>query len=274
MAAGWKLTFITDNIDAAEAALDAYGATIWATDKQESGVSFEVYFETEPDISTLYLPNDANASLEPLPDIDWVSESQKGLPPVIAPPFYLHGTHDAPRRGGWRNIEMQAGLAFGSGHHGTTLGCIILLADYLKRHKPRHIADIGCGTGILAIAAAKAGCRHILASDSDPVAITVTRENMQLNNVSPHIRAFPAMGMAHRRYHGRRFDLILANILASPLRFLASDFERHLTDRGQIIIAGLLNEQARSVIARYRQVGLRIEQKIIIGPWTSLRFKR
>ena len=274
MAAVWKLTFITEHIDATEAALEDFGATIWATNKHESGISFEVYFEAEPDINALRLPDNARAALEQLPDIDWVSESQKGLPPVIAPPFHLHGTHDAPRRGGWRNIEMQAGQAFGSGHHGTTLGCIVLLAEHLKRHKPRHIADIGCGSGILAIAAAKARCRNIIASDSDPVAVKVTRENTQLNNVSPHIRAFPAMGMAHPLYHGHRFDLILANILAAPLCGLAADFERHLTDRGQIIIAGLLNEQARSVIARYRQAGLRIEQKIIIGPWTSLRFKR
>ena len=274
MSAVWKLVFTTDDHARGETALEAFGATVWSTGKTDGGTCFEVYFEQRPDISGLSLPADATPVLLQLPDTDWVSESQKGLPPVSVPPFYLHGSHDAPMRGNRLNIEMQAGIAFGSGHHGTTQGCLALLAEHLKRHRPRHIADIGCGTGILAIAAAKAGCRSVLASDNDADAVAVARDNCRLNKVAPRIDCFPAVGLQHEKYLGRRFDLILANILARPLRELARDFDRHLARTGRIIIAGLLNEQARSVIAGYRAVDLKVEQKIIIGPWTSLCFKR
>ena len=106
MPSAWKLTFTTIDKEAAETALENFGATIWATDVDNEATRFEVYFETEPNVGALALPTDAIADLAPLPDKDWVSESQKGLPPVIVPPFYLHGSHDAPRAGAWRNIEM------------------------------------------------------------------------------------------------------------------------------------------------------------------------
>lgn len=270
----WKLTFTTVDSEAAETALEAFGATIWASDVYKAATRFEVYFETEPNVAALGLPADAIAKLAPLPDMDWVSESQKGLPPVIVPPFYLHGSHDAPRGGGWLNIEMQAGNAFGSGHHGTTQGCLALLAAHMKAHRPRHIADIGCGSGILAIAAAKAGMRHILASDNDPIAVAISKVNLRLNAVAPRIHCFTAEGLAHRAYQAKRFDLILANIMAAPLRHLARDFKSHLTQDGRIIVSGILNEQARRVIARYRAADLIVERKIIIGAWTSLCFRR
>lgn len=176
MPTSWKLSFTAKDSAAAEAALEAFGATLWATTQAKGGTRFEVYFDGQPDLTTLDLPADAKQQLAALPDKDWVAESQSGLPPVVAPPFHLHGTHDAPRRGGWRNIEMQAGAAFGTGHHGTTLGCLMLLSDMLKQHTPRRVADIGCGSGVLAIAAAKAGCHAVLASDNDPLAVAVARE--------------------------------------------------------------------------------------------------
>ena len=274
MPSAWKLTFTTIDKEAAETALENFGATIWATDVDNEATRFEVYFETEPNVGALALPTDAIADLAPLPDKDWVSESQKGLPPVIVPPFYLHGSHDAPRAGAWRNIEMQAGNAFGSGHHGTTQGCLALMAVHMKAHAPHHIADIGCGSGVLAIAAAKTGACHILASDNDPTAVAVTRTNARLNGVAPRIHCFTAEGMAHRAYQAKRFDLILANILAAPLRDLAADFKRHLTPHGRVIVSGILNEQARRVIARYRSHDLVVERKIVIEAWTSLCFKR
>lgn len=274
MAATYKLSFTTNAPSEAEAALEAFGASVWATQETDSGTFFEVYLEADPRAEALSLPPDCAPLVEQLPTKDWVSASQEGLPPIIMPPFFVHGRHDAPRACGWLNVEMQAATAFGSGHHGTTQGCLALLQDYMKRHRPRHIADIGCGSGILSIAAAKAGCRHIIASDIDAEAVNVTAHNARLNGVAPHIRAFPAQGMAHRLYHKRRFDLILANILAIPLYQLAADFERHLAPSGRLMIAGLLNEQARRVIARYRAFNLIVEQKIIIGAWTSLCFKR
>ena len=274
MPATWKLSFATVDKAAAEEALEAFGATIWATDVDNQATRFEVYFETEPNFAGLVLPADAKLEVIALPDKDWVSESQKGLPPVIVPPFYLHGSHDAPRGGGWLNIEMQAGNAFGSGHHGTTQGCLALLAAHMKAHQPRHIADIGCGSGVLTIAAAKAGCRDILASDNDPIAVAISTANIRLNGVTPRVTCFTAEGMAHRAYQAKRFDLILANIMATPLRHLARDFKSHLTQNGRIIVSGILNEQARSVMARYRAHDLTVERKIVIGAWTSLCFKR
>lgn len=274
MSRTWKLSFETADSAAAEQALETFGATVWANGVADAVTSFEVYFESCPNLDNLVLPPDATAQLEQLPDKDWTTASQQGLSPITIPPFYLHGSHDAPRSGGWLNIEMQAGVAFGSGHHGTTQGCLVLLAHHLKRHRPRHIADIGCGSGTLAIAAAKAKCQDILASDIDDTAVRTTRANSRFNHVAPHITSFTAIGMAHRAYHARRFDLILANILAAPLTGLAQDFEQHLTRHGRVIVSGLLNEQARNIIARYRQVDLTVERKIIIGAWTSLCFKR
>ena len=273
--ATYKLSLTTTQADAAEIALENFGATIWATqDDKTGGTRFEVYFDTPPDISALHLPPDAAPVVENLPAKDWVGESQAGLPPITIAPFYLHGQHDAPRGGGWRNIEMQAATAFGSGHHGTTQGALALLSAHLKRHHPRHMADIGCGTGVLAIAAAKSGVRHILASDIDPDAIHVARQNMRRNQVAPHVTAFPATGMAHPQYRARRFDLIIANILALPLRQLADAFHRHLSPNGRVIIAGILTPQARRIIARYRAADLIVERKITIGAWTSLCFRR
>ena len=274
----WKLTFTTHELQAAEAALEAFGATTYSTERPEdlndAPWLFSIYFDGKPALDGLTLPKDAAPHLECLPDTDWVSESQENLPPVRIPPFYLHGSHDAPMRGGWRNIEMQAGLAFGSGHHGTTQGCIHLLAALLKHKRPRHIADIGCGSGTLAIAAARAGLRDILAIDNDPIAVEVTRANMRVNGVAPRIRTFTASGMAHANYHGRRFDLIFANIMARPLIKLATAFEAHLAHDGRLILSGLMNEQARKVMARYHACGLRVETKTIIGQWTSLCLKR
>ena len=274
----WKLEFITHHDAAAEAALDAFGATTYSTERTHDAPDapwrFGIYFDGKPDLTDLVLPADAQADLAELPARDWVAESQTNLPPVRVRPFYLHGSHDRPLRGGWRPIEMQAGQAFGSGHHGTTQGCLSLFASLLKHKHPCRVADIGCGSGTLAIAAAKAGCASVLASDNDAVAIAVARDNIRLNGVAPAITSFVATGMQHRSYHGQQVDLIFANIIARPLIALATNFEKHLAKDGRLIISGLMNEQARKVSARYRACGLHIERRKIIGQWTSLCLKR
>lgn len=271
----WKISFTTRHVEPAEAALEAYGASAWSTLKAADGTAFEVYLPQPPEMDRLTLPPDAHPMVMHMPPHDWVSESQQNLPPVRIAPFYLHGSHDKPMSGGWRNIEMQAGLAFGSGHHGTTQGCLQAFATVLKGRKPpTRIADIGCGSGTLAIAAAKAGARQVWASDVDADAVAVTRRNAQLNQVSPQMTVLTAAGLAHPAYYGQQFDVIFANILAKPLLTLASTFERHLAANGTLIISGLLNEQARSVKARYRACGLKPTQQIIIGQWTSLALMR
>ena len=271
----WKISFTTRYSDMAEAALEAFGATTWSTLKTQDGVAYDVYLPEVPQMNRLTLPPDARAEVTHMPPHDWVSESQQNLPPVRIAPFYLHGSHDKPMPGGWRNIEMQAGLAFGSGHHGTTQGCLQAFATMLKGRKPpTRIADIGCGSGTLAIAAAKVGARHIWASDVDADAVAVTRCNARLNQVLPQLEVFAAAGMAHPAYHGQQFDVIFANILATPLITLAPNFEHHMARNGTLIISGLLNEQARSVKARYRACGLKPTQQIVIGQWTSLALMR
>ena len=196
--------------------------------------------------------------LEHVPDEDWVSRSQQNLPPVQVPPFFLFGHHDRPHaRHARHHIEMDAGLAFGSGHHETTQGCLHLLAHVLKKHRPAQAADIGTGSGILAIALAKAGCRHVFACDNDPDAVRVARQNFKINNLPAHIRPIWCNGLAHpaARQAGP-FDLIMANILAAPLITMASTMAMHLAPAGQLILSGLLNTQRQRVVARYRHAGL------------------
>ncbi len=285
----WKITLTTTRPEDAEAALEAAGVTaIGALPviDDDSGLyekpvigarhQLEGYFDFEPVIAHMNLPEDTLAEIEKLPATDWVSDSQKNLPPVCVPPFYVHGTHDRlAQRGSRKLITMEAGLAFGSGHHGTTQGCLALFADVLRRSKPNHVADIGCGSGTLAIAAAKSGCRHIMASDNDPDAVRVTAQNARLNGVAPQIQALLATGMAHQRLRDAApYDLIFANILARPLHGLAAEFEHALAADGRLILSGLLHEHVRPILARYRQHGFIPEQRHQRGAWTSLLLRR
>ena len=285
----WKITLTTTEPEAAEAALQAAGVSVIGAlpvidddsglyEKPVVGARhlIEGYFDFEPVLANLNLPHDTEAQIEKLPVTDWVSDSQKNLPPVYVPPFYVHGTHDRlVHRGSRKLIAMEAGLAFGSGHHGTTQGCLALFADVLRRTKPKHVADIGCGSGTLAIAAAKSGCRHIMASDNDPDAVRVTVQNARLNGVAPQIQTLLATGMAHQRLRDAApYDLIFANILARPLHGLAAEFERALHPQGHLILSGLLLEHVRPILARYRQHGFYQQQHHQRGAWTSLLMGR
>jgi ribosomal protein L11 methyltransferase len=203
---------------------------------------------------------------------DWVKASLEDLVPVPAGRFVVHGAHDrarvAPNKLG---IEIEAALAFGTGHHGTTRGCLLLLDHVLKAHYPRRVLDLGTGTGVLAIAAAKALHNEVLASDIDPPSVRVARENGMLNHVGQFVRAVRATGFSSPDFaaHGP-FDLVLANILANPLRQLAGPMARHLAPRSLVILSGLLTPQATSVIAAYRARGLVPLRHLKIEGWSSL----
>jgi ribosomal protein L11 methyltransferase len=218
------------------------------------------------------LPLRDSITVAPLPDIDWVRRSLEGLPPVIAGRFFLHGSHDrGKRRPGGVSLEIDAGTAFGTGHHPTTLGCLLALDALLKRRKPRRILDIGCGTGILALAAAKALRSSALASDIDPEAIRVTRSNVAQNEASPLIRTVTASGVAHPLIRaGAPYDLIFANILARPLISVAQPLSRVLAPGGTIILSGLTNDQARAVLATYRNRGLVPDRMISLASWMTM----
>jgi ribosomal protein L11 methyltransferase len=204
---------------------------------------------------------------------DWVKASLAELVPVPAGRFVVHGQHDRARVPQNKlGIEIEAALAFGTGHHGTTRGCLLLLDHVLKtRHRSARVLDLGTGTGVLAIAAAKALHNPILASDIDDASVRVARENAELNDVGRLVQVIRATGFAAPDFarHGP-FDLVLANILANPLRQLAGPMSAHLAPAALVILSGLLTPQAKSVIAAYRSRGLVPLRHLRIEGWSSL----
>jgi ribosomal protein L11 methyltransferase len=203
---------------------------------------------------------------------DWVKASLEDLVPVPAGRFVVHGAHDRTRVPHNKlGIEIEAALAFGTGHHGTTRGCLLLLDHVLKACRPRRVLDLGTGTGVLAIAAAKALHGKVLASDIDPPSVKVARENARLNGAGNRVQAIRATGFAAPEFAGcGPFDLVLANILANPLRQLAGPMSQHLAPLGFVILSGLLTHQAASVIAAYRARGLVPVRHLKIDGWSSL----
>jgi ribosomal protein L11 methyltransferase len=203
---------------------------------------------------------------------DWVKASLEDLVPVLAGRFVVHGQHDRDRIAPNKlSIEIEAALAFGTGHHGTTRGCLLLLDHVLKAWRPQRVLDLGTGTGVLAIAAAKALHERILASDIDPLSIVVARENAQANETGHLIEMIHATGFAAPQFAQRGpFDLVLANILANPLRQLATPMARHLAPSALVILSGLLTHQVPAVIAAYRARGLVPLRQLRIEGWSSL----
>jgi len=207
---------------------------------------------------------------------DWVKASLEDLVPVPAGRFIVHGRHDrdriAPNKIG---IEIEAALAFGTGHHGTTRGCLLLLDHVLKAWRPRRVLDLGTGTGVLAIAAARALHEKVLASDIDPPSVQVARENARLNVAGHLVQAIRATGFSAPQFVAAApFDLVLANILANPLRQLAAPMARHLAPSALVILSGLLTPQAPSVIAAYRARGLVPVRHLRIEGWSSLLLRK
>src|ERR1700726_3185772 len=182
---------------------------------------------------------------------DWVRASLEDLVPVPAGRFVVHGAHDRARVPQNKlGIEIEAALAFGTGHHGTTRGCLLLLDAICKAHLPRRVLDLGTGTGVLAIAAAKALRIEVLASDIDPLSVRVARDNARLNGTGDLVETIAAVGFSAADFasHGP-FDLVLANILANPLRQMATPMATHLAASALVILSGLLPHQAQGVIA-------------------------
>ena len=207
---------------------------------------------------------------------DWVKASLEDLVPVPAGRFVVHGAHDRARvPPNKHGIEIEAALAFGTGHHGTTRGCLLLLDHVLKARPPSRVLDLGTGTGVLAIAAAKALHRPILASDIDAPSVAVARENARLNGVGEFVQVIRATGFAAPEFATNApFDLVLANILANPLRQLAGPMSKHLAPGAFVILSGLLNHQAPAVIAAYRARGLVPVRHLKIEGWSSLLLRR
>jgi ribosomal protein L11 methyltransferase len=195
---------------------------------------------------------------------------------VRAGRFVVHGQHDRLKVPANKlGIEIEAALAFGTGHHGTTRGCLLLLDEVLKAHDPRRVLDLGTGTGVLAIAAAKAQHRPVLASDVDPLSVWTARDNARLNGVGNGVQAIRANGFSAPQFAGHGpFDLVLANILANPLRQMATPMTRHLAPSALVVLSGLLPYQAQGVVAAYRARGLVLKRHIQIEGWSSLLLRK
>ncbi len=209
---------------------------------------------------------------------DWVAASLEGLAPVRAGRFVVHGSHDRMRvRPNEIGIEIEAALAFGTGHHGTTRGCLIAFETLLKASATaRHwrVLDVGTGTGLLAIAAAKALRVQVLASDIDPVAVSVARDNARLNRVTPLFQVFTASGVDSVRLRQRRYDLVFANILEQPLRRMSASLSSLLAPGGRLVLSGLLGAHAPGVVAAYRRQGLRLQSRAVLDGWVTLIMRR
>ncbi|MDR3526702.1 MAG: 50S ribosomal protein L11 methyltransferase [Rhizomicrobium sp.] len=207
-----------------------------------------------------------------LPDADWIKLSQEGLPPVRAGRFFIYGAHDQGQvPHGVIPIRIEAGQAFGTGHHETTALCMAVLSDLAKTRRYHNVLDLGCGTGLLAIGAAKLWRRHVMASDIDMVAVEVTRENAVANGEGPRVMALMADGPTHPALFQRApFDLILANILAGPLTQLSPQICKVLAKGGTLVLSGLLHWQENQVLSYYKPQGLKLRSTRRDGSWSAL----
>lgn len=305
----WKLVF-TVPYEAAEPFSDALEAAVWpevlavTTTEAEPGASplvktasewneveahgawrVEALYAEEPEeeaVRELIARAEAEAGakaegirIEPMPDEDWVTRSLEGLEPVRAGRFFVYGSHDAEKvPAGAIPLLVDAGQAFGTGHHETTAGCLEYVSELVRPGVPLNVLDIGTGTGVLAIAVAKLARVNVLASDIDPVAVEVTKANAKANGVGPFITALTAKGFGHPGLRARApYDLIIANILARPLVSLAPAFRAHLRPGGTLILSGTLRTQENMVAGAMRMQGLKLVSRKPKGDWVTLRME-
>ncbi|MFG1402792.1 50S ribosomal protein L11 methyltransferase [Xanthobacter sediminis] len=203
---------------------------------------------------------------------DWVAASLEGLAPVKVGPFMVHGAHDRARvPASAIGIEIEAALAFGTGHHGTTQGCLAAITDVARRSRPQRVLDVGTGTGVLAIAAARCFHTQVVASDIDIVAVRTARANARANKAGPGVTLLHAAGADARTIvEGGPYDLILANILLPPLKRLARPLAGLLAPGGWIVLSGLLVSQVPAALAAYRSQGLHLVSRRHIEGWATL----
>jgi ribosomal protein L11 methyltransferase len=277
----WKATIHLSKAEAADVAAlielaSAPQAVLISEEPFEDWALVEALYVAMPDgdMLTKLAGKDVHVAL--LPDVDWIKLSQEGLPPVRAGRFFVYGAHDAgtvPH--GVIPIRIEAGMAFGTGHHETTALCLAVLSDLAKKRRYANVLDLGCGTGLLAIGAVKLWHRPVLATDIDPIAIEITRENAVANETGPLVRVGAADGMQHPTIAaGAPYDLILANILAGPLTRLAPDVARAVAPGGTLVLSGLLHWQENLVLSFYRPHGLILRDTRRQGSWSALVLER
>ncbi|WP_195818552.1 50S ribosomal protein L11 methyltransferase [Roseobacter sp. MH60115] len=276
-----------------KAAAEKLGAAMEALDPEPTGVGvFEVedgsglwevggYFTDPPDDTALTLLALAVGAkpfvVSEVPETDWVAHVRRELAPVAAGRFFVYGSHDADQvPAGAEPLLIEAAMAFGTGHHGTTLGCLRALDRLADAGVVgQNVADIGCGTAVLAMAAARIWPNPVRASDIDAVAVDVARSNAAANGLEGRVLCLEAAGFDHPDLLAASpFDLVFANILKGPLIALAPDMARHLAPGGHAILSGILNEQADEVIGVYADVGINLVHREEIVDWTTLTLGR
>jgi ribosomal protein L11 methyltransferase len=239
-----------------------------------------VYFDQQPDIAVLSLLAAVHGVpdfvISELPPTDWVAKVRRDLKPIHAGRFWVHGSHDAGSApAGTVPLLIEAAVAFGTGHHGTTQGCLIALDRLVAEGlRPTRVADIGCGTAVLAMAAASVTGAEVVASDVDPVAVDVAVANLAANGMASRVACVVAEGFDNPALQGAPFDLILANILKGPLIALAPEMAARIVSGGHLILSGILNEQAQDVRDVYRQSGFNEVESLRIGDWTTLILRK
>lgn len=247
------------------------------SDRWEVGV----YFLEQPDEVALALLAAAYGAdpfvISELPEVDWVAHVRRELSPVEAGRFYVHGSHDADRvPEGVEALCIEAAMAFGTGHHGTTKGCLEAL-DRLANdgYQPQRIADIGCGTAVLAMGAARIWPHTVLASDIDRIAVDTASANVIANGLDGRVICIEASGFDHPMLEqAAPFDLVLANILKQPLIDLSPEMARHVGTGGKIILSGILTDQGQEVIEAYQTAGFKLDRRDDLGEWVTLTMTR
>ena len=268
-----------DPAETAAAAFEVEGEPSWDAAKDWT---VEVFFADAPDEDAIRALIEAATDAETAARVefaqiakqDWVMNALAGLKPVRAGRVLVHGSHDRGKlRANDIGVEIEAALAFGTGHHGTTLGCLRALQRVARRRKPRRIADVGTGTGVLAIAAARLFHMPVACGDIDPVSVTTSRENARANKAGAYVRPVVATGLRNAAFAGE-FDLIFANILAKPLRLLAPSIARAASLDAELILSGLLGRDVAGVLAAYRAQGFSLYQRGDIDGWATLVLRR
>lgn len=271
--------------DAFAEALEPHVASVsWTAVEELVTAQVLGFCETPPNEEAILLTirTTAEALKLPAPDIkfeqmpvrDWIMDNLKQFPPISAGRFFVHDPeYRDPIPNGHIGLKVPAGAAFGSGDHGSTKGCLLAL-NQMDHLKIRSALDMGCGSGILAIALAKRWRIPIVATDIDPISTEVTHENAEINQVSRYVRSLCAPGYDHPEVRKQRYDLIVSNILARPLVRMAKDLGRQLKPGGWAVLSGLLLSDANRIISAHHQQGLRLYRRVELGEWITLVMKK
>lgn len=282
----WRVKF-TLHADAVGTAEEAFGdialaVSAFETDEANRIWTFDLLFGEEPDMAEvtrrllllagLHKVDVPKPEVEKMEQVDWLAAVARSFPPLSIGRFYVYGSHvEEKPPAGAIGIQVDAGAAFGSGEHGTTSCCLKALEWLAKSKSPRSVLDMGTGSGILAIAAAKLWKVPVIAVDLDPVAVRVTQENVRINQEQMLVRASVSDGYSGEAVKKNApYDIIVANILARPLIEFAPQLAKNLSGNGYAVLSGLLTSQEQQVLGAHVMQGMKLEKRFVDGEWCTL----